>query len=243
MKRKCRFHIGTSGWNYEHWKEIFYPENLKQSEWLQFYSKKSKTVEINNSFYNLPKEKTFDIWRNTVPKEFIFSIKASRFITHMKKLNEPENSTKKFFQRIKVLKDTAGPVLFQLPPRWHFNEERLKNFLKVLPKKYKYAFEFRDETWWNNTTYEILKNKNAAYCIFELGEQKSPKEITADFIYIRLHGPKEKYCGNYNKKTLDYWADAFSRWAENVSDIYCYFDNDAGGFAIKNAIELNEILN
>ncbi len=242
MKHDCNFHIGTSGWNYDHWKNVFYPEDLNQDNWLKFYSEKFQTVEINNSFYHLPKMETFKKWKAAVPGNFIFSVKASRYITHMKKLKDPEESIKKIFNNIKVLKNSLGPVLFQLPPHWHFNKERLINFIKVLPKKYKYTFEFRDDTWWNEDTYEILKNNNAAFCIYELGNQKSPKEITADFIYIRLHGPKEKYSGNYSKEILSGWSGAFAQWGKNVSEIYCYFDNDAGGYAVKNAMELQAML-
>ncbi len=240
---KTKIHIGTSGWNYKHWKGNFYPEELPQKKWLEFYNNKLSTVEINNSFYKLPSKETFKKWAEGVPNDFIFSVKASRYITHMKKLKDPEESNKKLFDNMKGLGKKLGPILFQLPPHWGFNKERFEEFLKSLSKKYKYTFEFREQSWWNNETLDLLKKYNAAFCIFELGDLISPKEVTADFIYIRLHGPGNKYRGSYNENTLSYWKGRFTGWSENVKEIYCYFDNDDSGFAVQNAITLNEKIN
>jgi len=234
--------IGTSGWVYNHWKGIFYPEDLKQKEWLKFYSDKLKTVEVNNSLYRLPDEKTFKIWEATTPEKFIFSVKGSRYITHMKKLKDPGQTSKKLFGRLKYLKKKVGPLLFQLPPNWKFDKIRLEKFLKALREDYNYAFEFREKSWWNDDTLGLLKEYNAAFCIFELAGTLTPKEITADFIYVRLHGPGDKYLGNYNKKELASWAENIWEWKRGKNDVYLYFDNDESGYAVKNALDLKKIL-
>lgn len=238
MKENVQIHIGTSGWNYKHWKGHFYPEDLSTSKWLEFYVEHLHTVEINTSFYNLPQKTTIDKWYHNVPENFIFSIKASRYITHMKKLKDPKSALKRFFEPIKDLKEKLGIILFQLPPHWHANLERLNNFLTQLPHWYRFAFEFRDDSWWQEETYQLLKKYNAAFCIFDLAGTQSPKEVTADFIYLRLHGPGDAYQGNYDIHTLAGWAETFAVWRKKVKEIFCYFDNDEKAFAVKNAVEL-----
>ena len=242
MSRQNLIHIGTSGWHYGHWKGPFYPDGLSAKEFLVFYCRKFQTVEINNSFYKLPEKSTLESWKKTVPPGFIFAAKASRYITHMKKLKDPEQSIAKFFERIQVLGDALGPILFQLPPRWSFNPERLENFLAVLPKKFRYALEFRDESWINRRTCQALADHGAAFCIFEIAGYLSPKEVTADFVYIRLHGPGGAYEGCYDKQTLAGWAGAISAWAAQGKEVFCYFDNDQAGYAARNALELQEML-
>src|ERR1043166_2126398 len=158
-------HIGTSGWNYRHWFGRFYPEHPGQSDLLSFYAKYFDTVEINNTFYHLPKVKTFTAWRETVSENFIFALKASRFLTHMKKLKAPKTSSKKLFNRMEKLGETLGPILFQLPPGWSRNHERLEKFLESLPARHRYVFEFRDPSWLIPEINELLKKHNAAFCI------------------------------------------------------------------------------
>jgi len=240
--RKKPIHIGTSGWYYAHWRGNFYPDEINSSEFLNYYIKKLNTVEINNSFYRLPDKSTLKDWHKKTPDNFIFSAKASRYITHVKKLKDPKKSTKKFFKTVEVLGKKLGPILFQLPPSWRPNPERLDNFLKVLPEKYKYTFEFRNSKWFNKKTYGILKKHKAAFCIYHLAGKLSPKENTADFIYIRLHGPKGAYEGSYKKSDLKKWVKNFLRWNKEGKEIFCYFDNDQAGFAVKNALELKEII-
>ena len=237
-----KIYVGTSGWNYKHWKGNFYPEDLKQKEWLKFYSEKLKTVEINNSFYRLPDITTFKMWEKTTPNKFIFSVKGSRYITHMKKLKDPKHSCRKLFTRIKYLKKKPGPVLFQLPPYWKFNKSRFEQFLESLSDEYRYTFEFREKSWWNDDVLELLKQYNSAFCIYELAGTLAPKEITADFVYIRLHGPGDKYRGDYTLKDLSGWAGTITAWQRKNNDIYIYFDNDDSGYAAKNALELQEML-
>jgi uncharacterized protein YecE (DUF72 family) len=242
MKENIQIHIGTSGWNYKHWKGHFYPEGLSPSKWLEFYVKHLRTVEINTSFYNLLQKNTFEKWYHNVPVDFIFSIKASRFITHMKKLKESESALKRFLEPIVGLKEKLGIILFQLPPYWHVNLQRLNDFLSQLPNRYRFAFEFRDDSWWQEETYQLLKKYNAAFCIFDLAGTQSPEEVTADFIYIRLHGPGDAYQGDYDIQTLAEWAETFNVWRKKVREIYCYFDNDERAFAVKNAVELQKML-
>lgn len=235
-------HIGTSGWHYPHWKGPFYPLQSPSTSLLSYYMKYFHTAEINNSFYQLPQKKTFEQWRDTVPENFIFSVKASRYITHMKKLKDPLQPVSHFLQRIDKLGNKRGPILFQLPPRWKCNPERLESFLKILPQKYRYTFEFRDPSWFHSEVYEILSRYGASFCIYDLDGRLSPKEITADFIYIRLHGPEGPYQGKYNQKTLSGWSSDFSRWTQQNKEVYCYFDNDQAGFAVQNAWELQELI-
>ena len=238
-----RIHIGTSGWNYEHWQGSFFPEDLSKKEWLKYYQDHFDTVEINNTFYNLPEASTLEDWRNQVSKNFIFSVKANRYITHMKKLNEPEESLKKMLNVFKSLGKKLGPVLFQLPPNWNFDEQRLREFLEIIPEEIKTVFEFRDKSWINETTFSILQEKNIAFCIYDLAGYQSPIEMTADFMYVRLHGPSDqKYKGKYGRETLSTWVDRMNAWKEKGLETYIYFDNDEQGFAPQNALELKEIL-
>jgi len=199
-------------------------------------------VEINSSFYRLPRKLTFEQWHDTVPSDFIFAVKASRFITHMKKLKDPETALATFVERIAGLRDKLGPILFQLPPNWRPDLERLRSFLSALPKGYRYAFEFRDPSWFHPEVYHTLAEHGAAFCVYELAGLTSPTELTADFAYLRLHGPGDAYSGCYPTETLNGWADSFLGWAEAGKDIYCYFDNDELGYAAQNAAELQELV-
>jgi uncharacterized protein YecE (DUF72 family) len=235
-------HIGTSGWHYGHWRGPFYPENLAPEDFLPFYAARFPTVEINNSFYQLPSESTLEKWRDTVPPGFIFAVKASRFITHMKKLKDPERSLAPFLERVALLKDRLGPVLFQLPPRWRFNRDRLADFLAALPGPWRYTLEFRDPTWINDRTLDLLAKHRVAFCIYELNGYLSPRETTADFVYIRLHGPAGAYQGRYDARTLEGWAGAIDTWRDQGREVFCYFDNDEAGYAAANARELQEMV-
>lgn len=241
-KAKPDIHIGTSGWSYAHWKGPFYPEDINDEEMLDFYCRHFQSVEINSSFYHLPQQATLEHWHDKTPAGFVFSVKASRYITHMKKLKEPKQSLGLLFDRISVLGNKLGPILFQLPPKWHYNPERLSAFLDGLSKDFKYAFEFRDPSWLNAQSYELLERHGAAFCIYELDGFLSPREVTADFIYVRLHGPAGPYQGDYDTQTLAGWAGAFSTWSKQGRSIYCYFDNDEAGYAAQNAMALHSML-
>ena len=236
--KQGRIHIGTSGWHYNHWVGPFYPQHTPSAEFLSYYARHFKTVEINNTFYRLPSREALTSWHVGTPKEFIFACKGSRFITHMKKLKDPKQSIRRFFQSIEVLKAKLGPILFQLPPRWRINGKRLEHFLMTLPKKYRFAFEFRDESWFHSSIYEILANHNTAFCLYNLAGQWSPEIVTADFVYIRLHGPQGPYQGAYDEKVLRRWAKKCVNWSAEGKDVYCYFDNDQNGYAAMDAVKL-----
>ena len=239
---KNKIHIGTSGWHYSHWKGAFYPDDLSSSDYLSFYQERFRTVEINNTFYKTPEKKTLQEWKDTVKEDFIFSVKASRFITHMKKLKDPEEPIHNFLNKISLFKENLGPILFQLPPKWKINSERLKNFLESLPEGHRYVFEFRDPSWFDDEVYSLMASYQTAFCIYDLNQQISPKKITADFIYIRLHGPNGPYQGQYSTQDLAGWAGAFSTWKEKVDDIFCYFDNDQAGYAAQDALKLQKMI-
>jgi uncharacterized protein YecE (DUF72 family) len=233
--------IGCSGWHYKHWVGPFYPEKLPASKMLAHYLSHFDAVEINNSFYKLPNPETFTNWREATPKNFCFAVKASRFITHNKKLSAPENALEKFFPPVEELREKLGPILFQLPPKWRCNAERLEQFLSLLPKRHRYTFEFRETSWLCDNVYEILKRHNAAFCIYELGGFHSPFEVTADWAYIRLHGPGGKYQGSYSHPALDRWA----HWIHDhrhLRQIHVYFDNDQAAYAPRNALELKQLV-
>lgn len=240
MKKEVSIHIGTSGWVYKHWKGRFYPDNLAEKNYLKYYSQHFSTVEVNNTFYHLISANAVKNWVKSVPKDFVFSVKASRYITHMKRLTDPENTKVKFFESIRPFKDKLGPILFQLPPKFAYNKERLESFFKALPEGYKYAFEFRDKNWLNEEVYEILKKNNSAFCIYNLGTFQSTKEITADFVYIRLHGNYGLGSGKYTDEQLEEFAQDIKRFKSQGKDVFCYFNNDEAGFAIQNAFELRD---
>ncbi len=241
-KQDRHIHIGTSGWSYDHWKGPFYPGDLPGKRMLEYYAQHFRSVEINGSFYRLPEKKTLQHWYACTPDDFLFTAKASRYITHMKKLMEPQKTVPPFLNRISMLEDKLGPILFQLPPHWRFNEARLRDFLDSLSQEFRYTFEFRDHSWLNRKTFELLAQHNMSFCIYELDDFTTAKEVTADYIYVRLHGPGEAYQGSYSDKALSSWAATFTDWAQRGNTVYCYFDNDQLGYAARNAGQLQKIL-
>lgn len=242
-QQKGKIHIGTSGWHYKHWIGNFYPESMKPEDYFDFYMKHFDTVEINNSFYKLPPENTFTNWKNAAKNDFIYAIKANRFITHMKKLKDPQQSLERFLHNIDFLEDRLGPVLFQLPPKWKYNIERMELFLDALPSHYRCTIEFRDQTWYREEVYALLRKFNIAFCVYELEYHLSPIKITADFIYVRLHGPEDKYQGKYSDDQIIKWAEECNKWSSEGMDVFLYFDNDQNGYAVQNARSLKQLVN
>jgi len=234
--------IGTSGWHYKHWVGNLYPPKLSPAKMLGWYRERFDTVEINNSFYRLPSEAALHSWRDSTPANFQFAVKGSRFLTHMKKLKDPAEGLAKFFARMDLLREKLGPILFQLPPNFELNLARFETFLGALPSGHRYAFEFRNPSWNSPDVFQLLRKNNSAYCIFHLAGFQSPAEITADFTYIRLHGPGGKYQGSYNDETLRGWASEIRDWRRISKDIYVYFDNDEAGYAAVNALRLRELV-
>jgi uncharacterized protein YecE (DUF72 family) len=237
-----KLHIGTSGWHYRHWIGTFYPAGTKLHEQFALYKQAFNTVEINNSFYRLPTPEVFKNWRKESPADFLFVVKASRYITHNKKLLDPRESTQKFFANVKFLKEKLGPILFQLPPSWKVNIERFEEFLKVLPRKFRYVFEFRNSTWYSEDVLTLLRKYSAAFCIYELAGHISPADVTTDFVYVRLHGPGDKYQGSYSQSQLEDWAQQCRAWQRQGLDVFVYFDNDQNGYAAFNARTLAALL-
>jgi uncharacterized protein YecE (DUF72 family) len=235
-------YIGTSGWSYPHWKKRFYPTAVSGAGMLEYYAARFRSVEINNTFYRLPERATFAQWRDIVPSGFVFSVKANRYITHMKKLREPKATTADFLSRVGALGERLGPILFQLPPRWRFDAERFEEFLESLPKKFRYAFEFRDRSWFDDRAFDALVEHRAALCIYDLEDCRSPLEITTDLVYVRLHGPGHAYQGKYSTQAITAWARRLSDWRAQGKTVYCYFDNDAEGFAVENALKLQSLV-
>lgn len=236
-----RVRIGTSGWSYKHWLGPFYPKGMRAAEMLPWYARHFDTVEINNSFYRLPTSASFEQWRNRTPNCFCFAVKASRYLTHRKKLREPEEPLDTLFKPVSQLGTKLGPILFQLPPRWHVNLERLETFLALLPHDQKCAIEFRDISWHVREVLDLLRRHNVAFCIYDMAGFVSPLELTANFAYVRFHGPGEKYQGKYSARSLKTWADRIRAWQTSVHEAFIYFNNDPEGHAVRNAQQLREL--
>lgn len=242
MAARCQRHIGTSGWHYKQWVGDFYPARISPAKMLSWYAREFDTVEINNTFYRLPEEKVFAQWTQMVPSGFLFAVKASRFITHIKRLKDPEDSIRLLFSRAAPLGESMGPVLFQLPPKWKADLSRLEDFLGLLPKQHRYVFEFRDESWLTEAVYDILRRHNSALCIHDWHQLPWPMELTADFTYIRFHGTGGRYSGSYPDHILRDWARRIRGWEGQLSAVFAYFNNDVGGHAIRNARSLRAML-
>jgi uncharacterized protein YecE (DUF72 family) len=227
--------VGTSGWHYAHWREVFYPQEIESGEYLHFYAGHFNTVEINNTFYRLPGYATFRSWAARVPPGFVFAVKASRYITHMKKLKDPGET-------LSGLVKNARGLGKKLPPRWKQNPHRLEEFLGALPRVSRYAFEFRDETWLNEDIYRLLEEYNCALCAASSPSFPRARRTTADFAFLRFHGGEVLYGSKYSEGELKEWA-AFARGLlDEGRDVYAYFNNDAHGYAIEDARMFRELV-
>jgi uncharacterized protein YecE (DUF72 family) len=241
-KAACDIRIGTSGWHYSHWSGPFYPAELPKNKWLEFYSRHFDTVEINNTFYHQPKLQTFKNWQKQAPKNFLFTVKANRFITHIKRLKDVEEPLERFFTGAQLLKKNLGPILYQLPPSMHKDLDRLKAFLPILPEGRIAVLEFRHDSWYCEDTYKLLDKFNTGFCIHDLIGKESPRIVTGNVAYIRFHGTQGRYSGSYSKTQLRAWAKWLKEQTSRVQSIYAYFNNDVAGHAIKNAKTLKEQL-
>jgi len=234
--------IGTSGWTYRHWYDVFYPSDLASNKLLEYYADSFKTVELNTSFYHLPRPIVYCNWYKKTPSNFVFSVKASRFITHIKKLKDPEESWQRFIDSAKELKEKLGPILFQLPPSLKADKKRLEGLFKILPKKYLYCLEPRHETWFSDDIYDILKKYQVALCLADSPVYPLKIKMTSSFVYIRFHGGKILYGSKYSEKELKQWVKRITNWQKEKLDVYVYFNNDYEGYAIENAKRLKELL-
>ena len=241
-----KFHIGTSGWSYKDWVNIFYPKNLKSDDWLAYYAKTFDCTEINSSFYRLPSKQTVTSWLSKVPREFLFCPKMSRYLTHMKKLQQPEEPVQRFFSIFEPMKKQLGPVLVQLPKLIPFNYERTEHFYALLKEKYasfRFAMEVRNPTWMTEASYKLMTKYKIAFVISHSGDHFPYAEvITTKNIYFRFHGPSSLYDSKYNRKTLKAYAELFAKWLRKGHDLWIFFNNDWFGYGIENALTLKGLL-
>ncbi len=241
----ARYWIGTSGWHYGHWVGVFYPEDLPSSQWLSYYARSFPTVELNNPFYRQPRPQAWDLWRRTVPRGFLFAVKANRFITHIKRLKGAKEAVTRFLEGAKRLGPHLGPILFQLPPSFHRTDEnmgRLEAFLASLPAGLRYAVEFRHRSWLTEEGLKILRRWEVAFCCFDSPGLKTPLVATASFAYMRFHGAEALYASNYTDEILFSWARRLVDLGRGLEDVFIYFNNDAHGYAVANARTLADAL-
>ncbi len=236
-----RVHIGTSGWVYPHWRDVFYPRGLPQSRWFRHYAEHFDTVEINNTFYRLPAETVFDRWREESSPGFQFAVKASRYVTHLKRLAHAADSTALILDRSRRLGDRLGPILYQLPPRWPADPARLEEFAGLLPADLDHVFEFRDASWFRDEIRAILEAHHLSFCLFDRGGLATPLWTSGRVAYVRFHGSSAPQ-GGYTPDELRAWADRVLDIVSSGLPVYAYFNNDAFGHAVHNALELRDLV-
>jgi uncharacterized protein YecE (DUF72 family) len=236
------YYVGTSGWHYAHWRRRFYPAELPKKDWLGYYARRFNAVEINASFYRLPQESTLANWRQAVPSGFLFSLKASRFITHIKRLKDIQEPLQTFTGRAKSLLNHLGPLLYQLPPGLQRDDPRLESFLALLNKNLQHVIEFRHSSWINGTVFDLLLKYRVGFCIFDKPGFTTPNIVTASFAYIRFHGHHSLYASSYPEAELAGWADKLRQLSPRPETVYIFFNNDAEGYALDNALTLRKHL-
>lgn len=248
-EREGQVFIGTSGWVYNDWEGMFYPPGISSEEKLKFFSQHFRTAEVNYSFYHVPKSSTYEKWYQNTPSDFIFAVKVSRFITHIKRVKGGREAWKKFLGNALFLKEKLGPMLFQLPPSFRHTAEnfkRLENFLQfistfklqTMQRKPRFAFEFRHQTMCAKEVYDLLKAYNVAWVISDSSRYPKAEVVTADFIYLRMHGPTVLFSSKYTAREMKVLGEKIDRWRIRGLDVYVYFNNDVSGFAVENAREL-----
>jgi uncharacterized protein YecE (DUF72 family) len=238
--------VGCSGWNYKSWRARFYPRDLPASRWLEFYAARFDTVEVNNSFYRLPPRSTFEDWRADVPSAFLFAVKASRFLTHMKRLLDPEEPLERLFTSVSGLGRRLGPVLYQLPPTLKLDLSRLDQFLRALPRTSGaprlQVVEFRHPSWYIDETFELLTHRRVAMCLHDKLGSAIAEPIVGPFVYVRFHGTSGHYHGSYSHRQLQRWAHVLAAQMHAGRRVFAYFNNDPDAVATKNAVTLREMI-
>lgn len=242
----AEFHVGTSGWSYRHWLGVLYPEGTRSSEFLEIYVQHFDCVELNASFYRLPKETTVQGWLRRTPEGFRFCLKMSRLVTHLKRLEGVEEPLANFFDRFAPLKPRLGPVLVQLPPSLAFEPERAAAFFGLLQERHgehRYALEARHKSWFEAQALDLLRRHGVALVIADSGGRfPSAEAVTADFVYLRFHGPGDLYRSNYPDEMLAEYAGKVRAWLAEGLEVWAFFNNDIGGHAVRNAERLREMV-
>lgn len=234
-------YVGTSGWQYPHWRRVFYPERLPQREWLAYFAERFQTVEVNNTFYSLPEKSVFEHWSQKTPSDFVFALKMSRYLTHMKRLHDPREPVHRFMERANVLGAKRGPILIQLPPNMKADPERLEETLGVFDRSVRLAIEFRNDTWYSAETNGVLERHHAALCLADSPRRKQPLWRTSDWGFVRFHEGTGIHAPGYQRASLKQWVERISEMWGAGSDVYVYFNNDFAGYAIKDAVTFAEL--
>jgi uncharacterized protein YecE (DUF72 family) len=235
--------VGCSGWNYKSWRGPFYPRDLPAVRWLEYYAARFDTVEVNNTFYRLPERSTFATWRARVPSTFLVAVKASRFLTHMKRLRDPDEPLARLFSRASALGRQLGPVLYQLPETFHIDLVRLDAFLGALPrsqsgKQTQHVMEFRHPSWYVADTFQVLHRRRVALCLHDKQGSAIEEPFVGPFVYVRYHGTSGRYHGSYSDRQLDRWARRLVEQAHDGRRVFAYFNNDPDATAVANALSL-----
>lgn len=234
-------YVGTSGWQYAHWKRVFYPEKLPQRSWLPYYAERFRTVEVNNTFYHLPEKSVFAHWAQATPRDFIITLKMSRYLTHLKRLHDPAEPVHRFLERASPLGEKCGPILVQLPPTYTADPARLEETLRLFPPHVRISTEFRNESWFTDETRSILERNGVALCLADSPRRKQPIWTTAGWGFVRFHEGKGRHAPGYEPEVLRRWVNKIAElWSLN-DDVFVYFNNDAGGYAIRDAITFAEL--
>ncbi|MBO0860514.1 MAG: DUF72 domain-containing protein [Chloracidobacterium sp.] len=241
--KKGKIHIGCSGWNYDDWRGRFYPKDTPKKRWFEFYAETFDTVEINNTFYQLPGAQTFKAWRSQAPDGFVYAVKASRYLTHLKRLKDAKAPLKKFLSRTRLLRERLGPILYQLPPRWRLNMQRLESFLDLLPEDIMHVFEFRDQSWMTDEVFQILEERGVSFCAHDMPGLDVPRLAIGPIAYVRFHGATAKYRGGYPGPTLRSWGRWMEQQLRSGKNLYVYFNNDTEAHAPHDALKLIQKLN
>jgi uncharacterized protein YecE (DUF72 family) len=244
---ECHLRVGCSGWNYKAWRGAFYPPAVPVHRWLNFYAARFDTVEVNNTFYRLPERCTFAGWYEQTPKGFVFAVKASRFLTHMKRLREPEEPIARLFSRASALGRRLGPVLYQLPGNFTLDLPRLDAFLAALPrtssgKRVRHVMEFRHPSWYVRETFDVLNQRGVALCLHDKHGSTIAEPFIGPFVYVRFHGTSGHYRGSYGGRALNRWAGRLAERVQGGQQVFAYFNNDPDAVAVENAVRLRSLI-
>jgi uncharacterized protein YecE (DUF72 family) len=239
--------VGCSGWNYKSWRGPFYPRDLPPARWLNFYAVRFDTVEVNNTFYRLPEQSVFAAWRAQVPTNFLVAVKASRFLTHMKRLRDPKEPLNRLFSRATALGRQLGPVLYQLPGNFTIDLSRLESFVDALPRtsnghRIRHVMEFRHPSWYVSETWELLKRERVALCLHDKQGSAIADPFVGPFVYVRFHGTSGRYHGSYGRRELHRWAHRLAEQIQDGRRVFAYFNNDPDAVATANALSLRSAI-